>query len=282
MNRFGWKGWMLAATLIGAAAGLFTAARAPKLYRSEALLQVVPQRIPESYVRSAVTATMTARLQSLGQVILSRTSLESIIQEFGLYAEERRHAVMEDVVRKFRKDVDIAPQSDSTFRVSFVGGDARKVQQVVQKLTLLIIQENVQNRALLAEQTDEFLKSQLSALRSRLIEQKQELDRARQSGSPQAETLALEYDVLQTTFKDLLTKQEESYMAANLERRQIGETFILIDPARLAETPVSPDRRIYAGVGAAAGLAVACLLSFVVRWTRSRGKMQPRAVPVEA
>ena len=94
--------------------------------------------------------------------------------------------------------------------------------------------------------------------------------------------MAIESEVLEATFTDLLTKLEESRMSVNLERRQIGEQFTLLDTARVAERPFSPDRRIYAGIGAVAGLAAGLLLSFVIRWTRLRGKTQQRAVPVEA
>ena len=187
---------------------------------------------------------------------------------------------MEEVVERMRNDIDITLQSDNTFRVGFVGGDAPEVMKVTQRLVSLLIQENVQDRALLAEQTDEFIKSQLEDLRTRLIRQKQQLNAARQSGSPQAETMAIEYDVLQATFKDLLTKLEESRMSANLERRQIGEQFKLVDAPRVAEGPFSPDRRIYAGVGAAAGLAAGLLLSFAIRWTRLRGGRNNKRLPL--
>ena len=189
---------------------------------------------------------------------------------------------MEDVVERMRKDIDITPQSDNTFRVGFVGEDARSVMKVTQRLVSLLIQENMQDRAVLAEQTDEFIKSQLARLRTRLIEQKQQLNAARQSGSPQAETMAIEYDVLQATFKDLLTKQEDARMSANLERRQIGEQLRLLEPPRVAEGPFSPDRRIYMGVGAAAGLAAALLVSLVFAGLAWRRTAERRAVPVEA
>ena len=83
---------------------------------------------------------------------------------------------------------------------------------------------------MLAEQTNEFIQGQLEDLRTRLIRQKQQLNAARHAGSPQAETLAIEYEVLEATFKDLLTKLEESRMSVNLDRHQIGEQFTLLDP----------------------------------------------------
>jgi len=51
-------------------AGVATVAvldRLPNRYRSSTLIMVVPQRVPESYVKSTVTARIEDRLQSLSQ-----------------------------------------------------------------------------------------------------------------------------------------------------------------------------------------------------------------------
>ena len=53
----------------------------PNKYRSETLILVVPQRVPEQYVHSTVTTRIEDRLHSISQQILSRTRLERIIQE---------------------------------------------------------------------------------------------------------------------------------------------------------------------------------------------------------
>ena len=105
---------------------------------------------------------------------------------------------------------------------------------------------------------------------------------ARQKGDPEAETLAIKYDVLKTTFKDLFSKIEESRLAVALQQRQIGETLRLIDPARVPERPISPDHRIYAAIGAATGFAAGLLLFFV--WPRGlfRKKRPGVVVPAEA
>jgi len=282
MIRFGWTSWMLMATGVGAAPGLFTAARIPARYRSEALILVVPQRVPETYVRSTVTTATSDRVQSLDQMILSRARLEPLIEEFNLYPEERQRAVMEDVIENMRKNVDIKPQSDDSFRIGFVGTEPRTVMKVAERLAALFIQENRQHREQLAEGTNEFIQAQLENLRTRLVQHKQQLNAARHAGRPEAETMAIEAEVLEARFKDLLTKLEDSRMASNLEHRQVGEQFTLLDPPRVAEGPFSPDRRLYAGIGAVAGLAAGLLLSFVIRWTRSRGNARQQALPVEA
>ena len=79
---------VLPAVLIAAAAAAWIY-RLPNVYRADTLILVVPQRVPESYVRSTVTTRIEDRLQSISQQILSRTRLEQIVQDFNLYPERR-------------------------------------------------------------------------------------------------------------------------------------------------------------------------------------------------
>ncbi len=62
---------------LGVLGGLLFSRFQPSLYRSDALVQVVPQRVPESYVPSTVTARVEDRLRALAQQVLSRTSSRS-------------------------------------------------------------------------------------------------------------------------------------------------------------------------------------------------------------
>jgi capsular polysaccharide biosynthesis protein len=45
-------------------------------------------------------------------------------------------------------------------------------------------------------------------------------------------------------------------MAENLERKQQGEQFIILDPARLPEKPFKPDRNRLLAMGTVFGLAI--------------------------
>ena len=60
--------------------------RLPNRFRSETLVLVVPQQIPESYVQPTVRVRLEDRLAAFNQQILSRTRLEQIVREFDLYA----------------------------------------------------------------------------------------------------------------------------------------------------------------------------------------------------
>ena len=63
---------------------------APERYRSETLILVVPQRVPDAYVKATVTQSVEDRLPAITEQILSRSRLERIIQEMNLYSDRRK------------------------------------------------------------------------------------------------------------------------------------------------------------------------------------------------
>lgn len=416
----------------------------PDVYQSDTAILVVPQRVPESYVKSTVTTRIEDRLQSIQQQIMSRTRLERIITEFNLYPEERKTEIMEDIVQRMRVyDIQTQILRGDAFRISYKGEDPRTVMRVTEKLASLFINENLESRSRMAEQTNSFLEGQLEEAKRRLVEQEKKLEayklqhagqlpsqlesnlqvlqnaqmqlqnvmqsvaserdrqtrlerdiadleqqledgpssqnssasvrvdedsparrlealqealsallltkrdthpdvrkmkaaiaeleqkinspssqpeqvsdtpvspdlrrlspaeatrrrrledaklelarvqrniengereqqrlrkdigsyQARNEAIPTRETemteLLRDYTTLNKLYTDLLAKKEDSKMAANLENRQIGEQFSIIDAARVPERPFSPNRARYNGMGAAAGLALGLLL----------------------
>lgn len=148
----------------------------PDLYRSETLIMVVPQRVPDSYVRSTVTTTIQDRLRSFNQQITSRTRLEPVIREFNLYPEQVRSGLMEDVVERMRLDIATEIIRSDAFRISYLYGDARTSMKVTERLASMYIDESLREREVLADSTNQFLDSQLSSAKERLIDHEKKLE----------------------------------------------------------------------------------------------------------
>jgi polysaccharide chain length determinant protein (PEP-CTERM system associated) len=176
--------WLLAAGLVvfGAIA-LGISLKLPNLYKSETLILVIPQRIPESYVRSTVTMRIEDRLRSISQEILSRTRLEKIINEFNLYPDRRKAKPMEVVVEEMRADVLVETVKDDAFRIAFTARDPRTAMIVTDRLSSMFIDENTRDRSVMAEGTNAFLESQLEDARRRLIDHEKKLEEFRKRNS---------------------------------------------------------------------------------------------------
>jgi capsular exopolysaccharide synthesis family protein len=65
-------------------------------------------------------------------------------------------------------------------------------------------------------------------------------------------------------YNDLLSKRDQSAMATNMEHRQEGERFRVLDPANLPEKPSFPNKRLFALGGLGIGLALGLALTGIV------------------
>jgi len=204
---------------------------------------------------------------------MSRTRLERIIKDFKLYDTEQKTWPMEDIVEKMRRDIDLQVVRGDAFRISFQGDDPRTVMRVTERLASLFIEENLRDREVLAVGTTQFLDSQIKHTREQIIEQETELRgmRARAGTQPISDADLLPYEVLKETYKTLLVKRQEAMMSANLERRQIGEQFKLLDPPRLPERRIGPSRAAVNIAGAGVGLG----LGFIAMLVRRKPLAQP-------
>jgi polysaccharide chain length determinant protein (PEP-CTERM system associated) len=174
--------------VIGLAAGVVVYKQMPERYRSDTLITVVPQRVPDDYVKSTVTSRIEDRLPAISDQILSRSRLERIVTEFDLLKDRRSSMPLEDVVQAVRADVHVDPVGKESFRVSFVSSDAKTAQKVTERLATLVIDENMRDRAKFSDNTTQFLQSQLEEARRRLLDQEKKLETYRKTYAGQLPT----------------------------------------------------------------------------------------------
>jgi protein tyrosine kinase modulator len=174
--------WMLIAllTIIGGGLGYGTARYLPKRFTSQTLVLVEQPTVPGDYVKSVVSEGINQRLASMQQEILSRTRLEPLIQQFGLYREDKNPAPMEDLVERLRKNVTVTPiqpmaetgaQGLPGFTISVNFDDPRLAQQICSTVTSMFMEENLRFRQQEAEQTTQFLAKQLDDAKAKLDDQ---------------------------------------------------------------------------------------------------------------
>jgi polysaccharide chain length determinant protein (PEP-CTERM system associated) len=187
--------WIVITALVIGVGTVVVASKLPKIYRSETTILVEPQAVPPAFVKPTVTTDITDRLQTISQEVLSRTSLEGIIEKFKLYQDEPQtdrilhklfggqRPTQEDLVELMQKDIDVEnvvdPQSRqqnvAAFKISYKGPNPALVQQVTRELGSLFIEENLKVREHQAQGTDQFIDSQLEAARQDLEAQDKRL-----------------------------------------------------------------------------------------------------------
>ena len=166
-------------TLLVASATFAYAWMLPNRYRSETLILVIAQRVPEGYIRSTVTTPIEDRLRSLQEQILSTSRLEQVIRELGLYVDMREKRPMEEVVAAMTDQITVSNVRGDSFRVSFTSGDPQVAKKVTERLAAMFIDENLRDRAVQAEGTSAFLETQLETARVRLMEHEKQLEEYR-------------------------------------------------------------------------------------------------------
>ncbi len=237
--------WLiLVPTIIGGYLGLIVSSRLPDIYRSEMLIQVVPQRVPDAYVRSTITMRTEDRLATLSEQIVSRTELERLITQMNLYPHERASMPMQDVVEKMRGQVKVEPVKDprskdaDSFYIRFSYFDAVLAAKVTERLGALFIDVNARDRGDLAAATNNFLQGQLGEARRRLEEQEARLKVFRERNAGRLPTqAAFNLQIIQNT-QMAIQAQVES-VARDRDRKLMLERLQMEAESELAAQPVA-------------------------------------------
>jgi polysaccharide biosynthesis transport protein len=175
--------WLILLSFVlvsGAAAAYFV--MTPKQYKSSTTILVIPQRVPEAFVRSTVSVGIEERLATLRQQVLSRTRLMAIMNELDLFQEERKGTPVEAVVERMRERIEVdvirggrGRGSAEAFTISFVHEDPRMAMLTVSRMASFFIDENLRAREQQAVGTSEFLETQLQETKARLEEQEEKV-----------------------------------------------------------------------------------------------------------
>jgi uncharacterized protein involved in exopolysaccharide biosynthesis len=265
------KWWILAPAVVTAlVTSIATSYVLPTRYRSQATIRVIAPRVPEDIASFVVNDRLRQeRLGEVAQMVLSRTRLERIIVDLGLY-DVTGSAPREDVITQMRKDLAIsllAEDSSSTgdlggFRVSFDAAEPRVAMRVTERIASVFIEENLRDRQVLVEGVGQFLDSQIYDTRKRIVEYEQGLEKLRseRGDRPMSRADLLPYEVLQESYKNLLVKAEEARVASAVQRRMIGDQFKVVDQARLPERPVGPTRLEVSAAGGFVGLGLGLVM----------------------
>ena len=176
------KAWWLVpiCAVVGGGIGLLIASSLPKEYTSQTLVLVAKPTVPTEYVKPVVTEDLNRRLASMQEQILSRTRLEPVIEQFGLYAEDRNKVHIEELIDRLRKAIEISPlapmagtedRSMPGFSVKVTFNNPQAAQQICTSITSMFMEQNASALEQQAVRTTSFLTEELNKAKENLDQQ---------------------------------------------------------------------------------------------------------------
>jgi polysaccharide chain length determinant protein (PEP-CTERM system associated) len=177
------KWWLAVPTLLVPIVVYLGSLLVPNQYRSQTLVLVEEQKVPDNFVKPVVNEELNERLATMQEQILSRTRLQPLIERFRIFPSEMNSVPMDELVDRMRKMISViavkADFGDTSgprkglpgFYISFSASDPHLAQQVCGEITSMFMEENLKAREQSAEGTTQFLGTQLDEAKRKLDEQ---------------------------------------------------------------------------------------------------------------
>ena len=156
----------------------------PAVYRSESIVLVETQQIPDDLVRSTVTSIAAERIQIIKQRVMTREKLLDIANKHPSIKEGGSNLLVSELVQDMRENISVdlitsnkndrrSPATTIAFKVGFDALNPVVAQSVANDLVTLFLNENVQARTERASETTDFLRTEADKIKSRLADTEQ-------------------------------------------------------------------------------------------------------------
>ncbi|MBK7933752.1 MAG: hypothetical protein IPK01_09675 [Acidobacteria bacterium] len=169
--------WMIILPIITFTAAIgYVVYKLPAIYESTSLLTVKPPTISSNLVASLTNEDLSQRLQTINQEVLSRSSLEPMVQKYDLYKAERQSGMpMELVIEKMYKNIkvdleDSGSEKIAAFRIRYRDRDPQATRNVTAELASKYVNAQVQTQTEIAESTKDLFERQLAEKKTAMDE----------------------------------------------------------------------------------------------------------------
>jgi uncharacterized protein involved in exopolysaccharide biosynthesis len=154
----------------------------PSVYESKTILTVKPPTISEKVVQSLTDEDLSQRLQTINTEVLSRNSLEPMVQKYELFKLEKDAGMdMALIIEKMGKNIivevdksDDGEQKVASFSIKYRDRSPEAARNVTAELASKYVNAQVLQSTQTAETTREFLENQLNLARKTLDDKDKE------------------------------------------------------------------------------------------------------------
>jgi uncharacterized protein involved in exopolysaccharide biosynthesis len=162
--------WMLSVLMVGLGATTTLVLLAEPTYVAEATVIISQQQIPQAFVQSTVKEDTLASVNAMVGQVLSHEHLMGVIEQLGLFPEERKKGATVDLVAKLRSRVVMSPQSTSrrqrnddaiVYSIVYRSTDPTETADVANALASLFVDTSIERRSSQARRATGFLRRSL-------------------------------------------------------------------------------------------------------------------------
>lgn len=157
--------WIIGPAFAGLVISTVVAYMMQDTFVSTALIRVTPQQISPELIQNVTSQDVADRISGMAQTILSRSTLTSLINMYGLYKNELKSEPMEDVVERMHKAISISTAGGSAMgtkilpamQVGFAYSDKYTAQRVCNDLVSRFMNLSSQDVVESQQQANQFL-----------------------------------------------------------------------------------------------------------------------------
>ena len=246
----------------------------PPVFRSQAVILIESQQIPDAYVKSTISSYAEQRLAMITREIIRYKALENIIKEFDLYPEYTQRGEIGLAIEEMKAAVKIEPISSKVgvksvtvaFILSYEGKDPQKTYAVTNRLSNLYLEKETETREKQAAATTGFLENELANLRQQIEEHERKISdfKKRHIGElPESEAANL----------STLQRLEREVEQANLRVRSLEDRKIYLKGQLASIEPLKP---IQTDSGKLASNPQERLKTLRLELIRARARLSPK------
>jgi len=225
--------------------------KAPRVYLGKTLILVEPQKVPSDFVKSTVTMELADRLRTIEEQVKSRTKLEKIVNEQGLYPEIRATRTMTDAVEALSRNVGIRVNqsrsgASASFTITFETPDPAKARDVPNAVAALFIEDNLKLRESQAMGTTRFLDRELERMQAVLRDKEEQVRKFKENHvGLLPENMPSNYQILSRLQQQLdsinanLQKTEDRKVLLQMQLSRLETLDAISPPASLAPGPIA-------------------------------------------
>jgi succinoglycan biosynthesis transport protein ExoP len=248
-------------------AGVITAIALPPIYKSEAIIQVEEQKIPEGFVQSTISDYMEERIAKINQKVLYRDNLLKIADQFHLYSDGKDIISNNEIVRKMKQAIILEPivsdlqaqvngrekSFNIAFALSYEGKDPESVMKVTERLSNLFLEEDIKRREKVVSGTNEFLQAEQKRLKSEISAHERKISEFKnehlnelpdERGYNLQASFALERELDNDESRLRLLKEKEMLLNTELARVE-PLTPIIVEGQNVATNPNQRLKELY-------------------------------------